>query len=195
MRVVLWLLTFLRLAFIPLFLWVATTAQEVARGGGDASATRWTALGILFVMGLTDVADGIIARRYALATQIGAVADAAADKLAQFVFLVFFAVTEGPVFTSLPLWFIAVIFGRDLLGLVGWLTLRARYGPIEIIHNWHGKATTGAVAFVLICAALGLRESLLEPILLGTAVLALSSILAYFFEGRARGRRLGQAGS
>lgn len=194
MRVVLWLLTFLRLAFVPLFLWVASIAQGVARAGGDASTARWTALGILFTMGLTDVADGIIARRYDLATQMGAIADAAADKLAQFAFLVFFAWTQGPVFTSLPLWFIGVIFGRDLLGLVGWLTLRARYGSIEIVHRWHGKATTGAVAFVLVCAALGLPERWLDPILVGTAVLALSSILAYFFEGRARGRRLEAAG-
>ncbi|MBT8488815.1 MAG: hypothetical protein HKN72_00080 [Gemmatimonadetes bacterium] len=188
MRAVLWFLTFARLAFVPIFLWVGAAAQEAARSGGDPTALRWTAIGILFTMGVTDVADGVIARRYGLTSQIGAVVDAAADKVAQAAFLVFFAVSEGPVFTALPLLFVAVIFGRDILGLVGWLTLRAWYGPIVIVHSWHGKATTGAVAFVLVCAALAVPPRWLNPVLLCTGFLALASVLGYFFEGRRRGR-------
>lgn len=188
MRAFLWFLTFARLAFVPIFLWVGTAAQEAARAGGDPTKLRWTAIGLLFTMGVTDVADGVIARRYALASQIGAVVDAAADKVAQASFLVFFAVSEGPVFTRLPLLFVAVIFGRDLLGLLGWLALRAWYGPIVIVHSWHGKATTGAVAFVLVCAALGVPGAWLGPVLVATGVLALASVLGYFFEGRRRGR-------
>lgn len=190
MRFTLWLLTLARLVLIPIFLWVASTAQRTALAGGDPSSPRWTAVSILFVMGLSDVIDGLIARRYGLATQLGAVADAAADKLAQFILLMYFALTEGPVFTQLPLWFIAVIFGRDLLGLVGWLTFRARYGPIEVVHRWHGRATTGAVALVLFCAVLGMPGEWLRPILVATAAFSLFSIFAYFFEGRARGREL-----
>lgn len=190
MRVVLWLLTLVRLALIPVFLWSASAAQTLARAGSDASASRWTAVAVLFTMGVSDVVDGVIARRYDLATQLGAVVDAAADKLAQFVLLVFFAVTEGPVFTTLPLWFIGVVLGRDLLGLVGWLTLRARYGPIQVVHRWHGRATTGAVALVLVCAAVGLPGRWLFPILVATAAFAVFSIFAYFFEGRDRGREL-----
>lgn len=190
MRVALWLLTLARLALIPIFLWVASTAQRTALAGADASTVRWTAVSILFAMGLSDVIDGLIARRYGLETQLGAVVDAAADKLAQLILLVYFAVTEGPVFTALPLWFVGVIFGRDLLGLVGWLTFRARYGPIEVVHRWHGRTTTGVVAFVLVCAVLGMPGAWLLPILVATAAFAVFSILAYFFEGRARGREL-----
>jgi len=190
MRVVLWLLTLLRLAFIPLFLWVASTAQRTALAGGDASTVRWTAVAILFTMGLSDVLDGMVARRYDIASQAGAVADAVADKLAQFSFLVYFAITEGPVFTQLPLWFIGVVFGRDLLGLVGWLTFRSRYGPIEVVHRWHGKATTGAVALVLFAAALGIPYRWLLPPMVFTAGFGVYSIFAYYFEGRARGREL-----
>lgn len=190
MRFTLWLLTLARLALIPIFLWAASTAQRTALAGDDPSAVRWTAISILFVMGLSDVIDGLIARRYGLATQLGAVVDAAADKLVQLILLVYFALTEGPVFTQLPLWFVAVIFGRDLLGLAGWLAFRARYGPIEVVHRWHGRATTGAVAFVLVCAVLAMPEEWLRPILVGTVALAVFSSLSYFFEGRARGRDL-----
>lgn len=195
MRLTLWLLTLARLVLIPIFLWVAASAQRTALSGGDASTLRWTAVSILFVMGLSDVIDGLLARRYGLETQLGAVVDAAADKLAQLILMLYFTLTEGPVFTQIPVWFIAVILGRDLLGLVGLLTLRARYGPIEVVHRWHGKATTGMVAVVLVCAVLGMREEWLLPVLAVTAVVAVLSIFAYFFEGRTRGRRRAASGS
>lgn len=195
MRTLLWLLTFTRLGLLPVFLWVGSLAQRTAVAGGDAWAQRWTAVAVLFVMGLSDVADGMIARRYDLASQTGAVVDAAVDKLAQMVLLVYFWQTEGPVFTALPLWFLLVIFGRDLLGLSGWLLFRYLYGPIEVVHRWHGRATTGAVAVVLMCVALGLPHRWLFPVLLLTAGLGTVSIFAYFFEGRARGRGMSAAGS
>jgi cardiolipin synthase len=195
MRFTLWLLTLARLLLIPIFLWVASDAQRTALSGGDAATARWTAMSILIVMGLSDVVDGLIARRYGLETQLGAVVDAVADKLAQFVFLVYFAVTRGPVFTQLPLWFVGVILGRDLLGLVTWLTFRAHYGPIEVVHRWHGRATTGAVAFVLVCAVLRVPGPWLLPVLAATGVFAVLSGFAYFFEGRARGRELAASGS
>ena len=190
MRAFLWILTLGRLALIPAFLATASAAQTTARAGADPSVLRWSAVGILFVMGLSDVIDGFIARRWDLASQVGAVVDAAADKLAQFAVLIYFVVTVGPVFTSIPVWFLAVILGCDLLGLVGWLFLRARYGPIEVIHSFHGKVATGLVGLVLFLAALGIPRSWLMPVVWLTAAAALMSIWTYWVEGRARGRAL-----
>lgn len=195
MRLLLWVLTFARLALIPVFIAVASAAQAAARSGGDPTGERWTAVGVLVVMGLTDVVDGFIARRFDLASQAGAVVDAAADKLAQFAILIFLVVSVGPVFTSIPAWFLAVIFGCDLLGLVGWLFLRARYGPIQVVHRLHGKAVTGMVALVIFLAALGIPESWLMPVVYVTAGGALVSIWTYWLEGRARARRLRESAS
>lgn len=195
MRLLLWLLTFARLALIPVFIAVASAAQAAARSGGDPTVERWTAVGVLVVMGLTDVIDGIIARRFDLASQMGAVVDAAADKLAQFAILTFLVVSVGPVFTSVPAWFLAVVLGCDLLGLVGWLFLRARYGPVEVVHRLHGKVVTGMVALVLFLAALGIPEPWLMPVVYVTAGGALVSIWMYGLEGRARGRRLRESAS
>lgn len=195
MRLLLWLLTFGRLVLIPVFIAMASAAQATARAGGDPTVQRWTAVGILFVMGLSDVVDGFIARRFDLASQAGAVADAAADKLAQFAILIFLVVSVGPVFTSIPVWFLAVVLGCDLLGLVGWLFLRARYGPIQVVHRLHGKAVTGMVALVLFLAALGVPGSWLMPVVYVTAGGALVSIWMYWLEGRARGRRLRESAS
>jgi CDP-diacylglycerol--glycerol-3-phosphate 3-phosphatidyltransferase len=195
MRFFLWVLTLARLALIPVFIAVASAAQATARAGGDFTVLRWTAVGILFVMGLSDVLDGFVARRFGLVSQAGAVVDAASDKLAQFAVLIFLVVSVGPVFTSIPVWFLAVILGCDLLGLVGWLFLRVRYGPIEVVHRLHGKAVTGMVALVLFLAALGVPESWLMPVVYITAGGALVSIWMYWLEGRARGRRLRESGS
>ena len=190
MRAFLWILTLGRLALIPAFLATASAAQSTARAGSDPSVLRWSAVAILFVMGLSDVIDGFIARRWDLASQVGAVVDAAADKLAQFAILIFFVVSVGPVFTSIPVWFLAVILGCDVLGLVGWLFLRARYGPIEVIHSLHGKVVTALVGLVLFLAALGIPRSWLMPVVWITTAAALVSIWTYWVEGRARGRAL-----
>ena len=194
MKIVLWSLTFARLALLPVFLWVAATAQATARAGGDATTGHWTAVGLLLLMGITDVVDGFIARRFDLTTQAGAVLDAAVDKLAQFAVLIFLVVSEGPVFTSIPFWFLLVILGCDLLGLVGWLYLRSRFGPIQVIHRLHGKVVTGLTALVLFLATLGVPRVWLRPVVWITAAAALMSIWAYWVEGRARGRALREPG-
>ena len=194
MRLLLWILTLARLALIPVFLWTAWRAQEIGRAGGDPAVEHWSAVSIMVFMGLTDVVDGWMARRFDLATQAGAVLDASSDKLAQFAILIFLVVSEGPVFTPVPVWFLAVVFGCDLLGLVGWLFLRSRYGPIEVVHRFHGKAVTGLTALVLFLATVGLDEELLRPVLVVTAAGALMSIWAYWIEGRQRGRALIESG-
>lgn len=188
MRVVLWLTTSLRFALIPVFLRVASGAQATALAGGDPSIRRWLALAILLAMGVTDILDGQIARRYDLATQLGAIVDAVADKLVQVVLVAFFTFVDGPVFTSLPVWFLVVVFGRDLVGLVGWLALRARYGPFEIIHRGHGRVVTFSVFLVLAGAAMGIARAWLYPLLILAALLSALSVTAYGFEGLARAR-------
>lgn len=188
MRVVLWLMTFLRFGLIPVFLWVASRAQTTALEGGDFSLERWLALTTLLAMGVTDILDGQIARRYDLATQLGAILDAAADKLVQLVLVGFFTLSDGPVFTALPLWFLVVVLGRDVVGLVGWLVLRVRYGPLEIIHRAHGRVVTLAVFLVLGGAAMGATRAWLYPLLVLAAVLSALSVTAYGFEGLARAR-------
>ena len=58
---------------------------------------------------LTDVIDGALARSYGLASQVGAYLDPIADKcLLSGIFLALGA--TGTV----PWWFVAVVFGRDI---------------------------------------------------------------------------------
>lgn len=68
-------LSILRMALIPVFAVVYLSAAQ----------QPWfvVAAAILLFSGLTDVADGIIARRFGLETQLGRILDPLADKLTQ----------------------------------------------------------------------------------------------------------------
>ncbi len=110
------------------------------------------ALGIFMLAAATDGVDGWLARRLKAFTQLGAYLDPIADKAllsGTYVALAF----AGRV----PVWFVGVVFGRDLLILAGAVVLllvkkRRRFPP----SLW-GKLSTllqslGAVA-VLVAAA------------------------------------------
>jgi phosphatidylglycerophosphate synthase len=189
MRFVLWFFTLARVALIPVFLPLGLAAQRVAASGGDAAQLRWAAVGTLVVMGLSDLIDGWIARRYHLATQVGAVVDAAADKLVQVTLVAFFTLSVGPVFTPLPFAFLVVIFGKDLILLVGVSVLRSRYGPIEVVHRGHGRTTSVMISMVLAWAAFGLPRGGLIPLVVATAGFALYSATLYSIDGIRQGRR------
>jgi phosphatidylglycerophosphate synthase len=180
--------TLLRVALIPLFVYFGLGAQALARAGSDPTTWRLAALATLVVMGASDLADGWMARRWKLETQVGAVVDAVADKLVQVALVGFFALSVGPVFRPIPLWFLIVIFGRDLVLLVGVLMLRARYGPITVVHRWHGRAASSLVHLILLWAALRLPRLPMTALLVGTASLSLYSATIYALDGVAQGR-------
>ena len=133
-RAILWILTLARVFLVPLFVLTGRTAQDLARGGEDPSTARMLALGLIAFMGVTDLLDGWVARRFDLTSQVGAVADAVADRLVQVGLVAFLTLSVGPVFTPLPFWFLLVVFGRDLVLLVGVSVLRLRYGALRVVH-------------------------------------------------------------
>lgn len=188
MRVVLWSVTLLRVALIPVFLYLGAAAQEAARAGADFGGLRLAALAVMFLMGFTDVLDGWIARRWKLSSQVGAVVDAVADKLVQVCLVAFFTLAVGPAFRVLPFWFFLLIFGRDLVLLIGVLMLRWRYGPLEVVHRVHGRAASVLVHVVLWSAALRLPAAGLTVLMVGTAALSVYSATVYALDGAAQGK-------
>ena len=93
-------LTILRIVFVPLFI-ILLAYREIG-----------LALGTFVLAGITDVLDGVIARRFRQKTSIGAMLDPLADKLliaAAFVTLVQF----NP--SLVPAWVAVVIIAREFL--------------------------------------------------------------------------------
>lgn len=123
------LLSFLRLALIPVFLWLILSHQ-----GGFAVA-------LLIFAGVTDYLDGVIARKYNLVTRLGQLIDPAADRLYIFTTLI------GLVLTGvIPFWLAAVVIARDLMLLIVYPVLATHgYGPLPV--HYLGKAGTFALLY------------------------------------------------
>ena len=68
------------------------------------------ALFIVLAAGLTDVIDGTLARRFGMATQVGAYFDPIVDKI--FLSAVYMCLA---VISSVPWWLVVEIFARDFL--------------------------------------------------------------------------------
>jgi phosphatidylglycerophosphate synthase len=188
MRVLLWIVTLIRVVLIPVFVYLGLGAQNVARAGADPTVLRAMALAILVVMGVSDLLDGWIARRFDLISQVGAVVDAVADKLVQVALVAFFTLSVGPPFASLPLWFLIVVFGRDLVLLVGVTVLRVRYGALKVVHRSHGRIASVLMFAVLGWAAFGWPNWGLWPLMLAAAGVSVLSATLYALDGAAQGR-------
>jgi cardiolipin synthase len=76
------------------------------------------ALIVFFVAGLTDFADGYIARRFKQQSTLGRFLDPLADKLLTTAAFVVMAIPHKE-FASIPIWLATVVVGRDVLILFG----------------------------------------------------------------------------
>ena len=160
------LLSLLRLLMIPLILWLYSEKQ----------AYTWALL-VLLLSGLTDIADGIIARKFNLVSDLGKALDPVADKLTQIATL-WCLVTRFP-HMWLPL---AVLMVKELFTGIMSLYAVKKSGEVKGA-DWHGKLCT-----VLLYGTMGLHmlwssiPMLLSKILMlqCLAVMCLSGILYWY---------------
>jgi CDP-diacylglycerol--glycerol-3-phosphate 3-phosphatidyltransferase len=97
------LITVIRIAFVPLFIWLLFIAPE------KHSVERWLSV-IIFVLAIaTDGVDGAIARRKNLVTNLGKLLDPIADKA-----LLGGALVSLSILGELPWWITIVILLREL---------------------------------------------------------------------------------
>jgi cardiolipin synthase len=136
------LLTALRLASAPML------AALLVRG-----EYRW-ALVIFIFAGLSDAADGWLAKRFHLMTRVGRYLDPTADKvlmLTSFVTLTAMHVT--------PLWLTTLVIARDVVIVLGILLARYLELPLRVAPLYIGKFSTAVqvayVALVLVILAFG----------------------------------------
>jgi CDP-diacylglycerol--glycerol-3-phosphate 3-phosphatidyltransferase/cardiolipin synthase len=139
-----------RIALVPT--WVVLA--ELFRSGVVANAPdptlRHAALGLLLALGVSDVVDGWIARKFDLTTNFGATLDAVADKLAQVFLYTFLALRGAPAFPAVPLWFIGILILRDVLLTTGWFVVRGRVGKVDARHRLVGKVSSFLMFAILV---------------------------------------------
>jgi len=131
-------ITLVRLACIPLFLWLLF---------GLGRQTEAAVL--LAVLGATDWVDGFVARRFHQVSTFGKVLDPVADRV-----LVVTAVIAIIVYGAVPLWFGVATLAREVV-VSGAVLLLAMLGATRIDVLWVGKAGTFALMFAYPAFLLG----------------------------------------
>jgi cardiolipin synthase len=115
-----------------------------------------TAFALFIVSALSDLADGVVARRWSLRTRFGAIADPLADKLTMLTVALVLAMQSW-----LAWWFAAAVVTRDLVIVGGAIAYRLRVGPLEIAPTRLSKLNT-ALEFLLLTSILAIGAGLVD---------------------------------
>ncbi len=160
-------ITIARLIGVPLIVWLMI-------------ADRYLAATVLFILaGLSDAADGFIAKRFGATSELGAYLDPVADK----ALLVSVFLTLG-LKGALPAWLIVLVVSRDLFIIGGMLLAYVLSNPMAVHPLWVSKVNTVA-QIVLIGLVLGERSGaaafgpLVGVVVVAAAALTVASAGAY----------------
>lgn len=147
------LMSCLRLCLIPVFVILYHNGQTLA------------AFAVLCASAVTDVTDGIVARRFNMVSDVGKILDPIADKLTQGAVLICLAARQPIIWALVGLMFVK----EAVTGIANWVIIR-RTGWVHAAR-WHGKLAT-----VLLYTAM--LSHLLWPDMPQAASLALIGVCA-----------------
>ena len=127
------ILTIIRFFLIPAILYFIFTEQYIA------------AFIMLTISGLTDVLDGIVARKFDCITNFGKLIDPLADKTTQISILA--ALTFKGI---IPLWMLLIVFVKEFAMIAGASFL---YGKELVVSSkWFGKLATVLFYLAIVCS-------------------------------------------
>lgn len=132
------ILTVIRLLFIPVIVFYIFTGNYIL------------AFVFFTISGITDIADGFIARKFSLVSNFGKLMDPLADKLTQISTL------ASLVFTNIiPIWILLIVFLKEFIMICGASFL---YGKDVVVYSkWYGKLAT-VLFYIAIVISLLLRQ-------------------------------------
>jgi CDP-diacylglycerol--glycerol-3-phosphate 3-phosphatidyltransferase len=137
-------LTVGRILLSPVFLGLYLFYQEL---GISFVYLPFLLLAVVILAELSDLLDGIVARRRNVVTELGKILDPMADSIFRLSF--FFALTQG--FVKLPLWLVLLFFYRD--SVVSLLRTVCALRGIALAARMSGKikaAVQGTVAILVL---------------------------------------------
>lgn len=92
---------------------------------------------VFLVSGISDGLDGFIAKRFDMASELGAILDPLADKA-----LIFSSYLMLMLLGDLPFWLFLTVIFRDVLILAGSLIYVAFYGQVKMAPSYLSKLNT-----------------------------------------------------
>lgn len=158
------IMTVCRILLVPVFVWLYVAGNPVF------------AAVIVALAGITDVADGLIARKFNIVTVTGQVLDPLADKLMQLAVVITLWV-DGKI----PKWAIAVIAAKELIMILGGSILYFCKRRTAIPAEWYGKAATVLFYVTMLYIIIFNRLDYIAMVLIVLTVIAMIySLLRYF---------------
>ena len=157
-------LSFFRLLLIPVIVWLYIVKKDPI----------WT-MAVLALSGITDIVDGIIARKCNMISDFGKAFDPVADKLTQIAML--FCLVSRFKWMLLPL--CVMVVKEVTAGILGLLVIR-KTGKVDGAV-WHGKATTVSLYSMMIIHLIWYNiPGVISGILIG-ACTALALLSAFMY--------------
>ena len=154
------ILTLLRIACVPVFI-ILMLNNKI-----------YPAIGIFLLAEITDVLDGIIARRFNLITPFGKIADPVADKLMQLSALFIFSIKD--MIPKIIPW---LVFSKELFLLLSGLYLTKK--KIDMSSKWFGKLTSVILFIAIMMVFLGVPRNITDPIFWLCVAMALFAAIMY----------------
>jgi cardiolipin synthase len=140
------------------------------------------ALLVFLLAGLSDLADGLVARRWHQKSPLGAYLDPLADKLLMSSSFVALSIAR-----VIPPWLTVVVLSRDLAMALGVVIFRLADLPLNISPTRMGKWTTTLQIFTILMVLVGkiwpLPQLLLPLLFWLTGGLTVISGVHYIFRG------------
>ena len=125
-------LSLIRILLIPLIIWLYCTDEY-----------RMISVAVIILSGLTDIADGIIARKFHMVSDFGKMLDPIADKMTQGAILLCLAIHNIWILILTVLFIIKEI----CMAVFGYIALRKNSVNSA---RWYGKANTVVLYVVLV---------------------------------------------
>lgn len=165
------ILTMVRIALVPVFIWFLLLDSEGDVFGGGAEPTnggwRWAAAVVFAVAVLTDKIDGDLARARNLVTDFGKIADPIADKL-----LIGAGLIMLSLLSELPWWVTIVILVREL-GVTVLRIAVIRYGVMPASRGGKLKTVLQSAGLQLMLLPLVVLAGWLADVAFWIMILAL----------------------
>lgn len=157
-------LSLLRLLMIPLIVWLYCVQHN-----------RCAAAVTVLLSGITDIADGMIARRFRMVSDFGKILDPLADKLTQGALMVCLLSVHGWM-----LWLLVLFIIKEMvMGITGLVVIRKK----NMVNSaqWFGKVTTVVLYAVMILLFLfpNISETTANVMILICAAVVLISLVKY----------------
>ena len=159
-----------RILLVPVIVWaIASSQMEIA-------------FAIFVIAGVSDAIDGFLAKRFNMASELGALLDPLADK----ALLVSIYVSLG-IWGAVPRWLVILVVSRDIMivsaVIVSWLFGKPIPMKPLMVSKLNTVAQVAFAALVLASLGFGFRSSPYDLILMGfVTVLTLLSVSFYLVE-------------